>query len=81
MPINKQKVRMLTIPLETYRSIKRVSAETDCHMNALLAAAWKRYEKDAIKEGRKTDCCSNQLQNGPNTPPSLAKTKEILEPT
>ena len=81
MPIDKQKVRMLTIPLEVYRSVKRVSAETDVHMNTLLATAWKRYEKDVIKEGRKGDCCSNQptsIQNGPNTSP--ARTKEILEP-
>ena len=49
MPIDKEKTRLVTIPIQIYRSVKRTAAETDKTMNQLLADAWKNYEQKVVE--------------------------------
>jgi hypothetical protein len=59
MPIDKSKFRQVGIPILTYRSIKKTSAEIDKTMGQLLTDAWNKWsELNSGKEG----ACKMMLQ-------------------
>ena len=47
--INKDKLRIVVVPIQTYRSVKRTAAEIDRPICDLLADAWNNYTCEGKK--------------------------------
>lgn len=48
--LNREKTRVVAIPVFTWKNLKRTSAELERPMSDLLADAWKKWSERSEKE-------------------------------